>query len=281
MRFWDLLPDGGRAFLGTLEALPAGLSGNRARVEIFGTGRPAETVAVPVSPWVPAEALSVLNLAFAGLADPKGSFTVGLAAENQEPNEPPIRFSGPVQVTYLGDEERGGVPVRKYRIEGEGVENRGGFAWVHRDEKRIEALELDLGPDPNQDLGGEEDARGSKLQLVSVGPLDAAGWEEAKRTELGPPPPRGPVEAVAVKPHPVPGAGPGPGGAVRHLSGLGEPRDQAGPQDWPQHRHPPGPGPDKQPDPIFEFGGGPGEAIAQAACPLPSRQRLARSATSC
>ena len=57
---------------------------------------------------------------------------------------------------------------------------------MHRDQKRIEALETD-------DV---------KLQFVSVQPLDAAGWEAAKRAQLGPPAPAGPVEAAAVKPHP-------------------------------------------------------------------------------
>ena len=83
---------------------------------------------------------------------------------------------------------------------------------------------------------------GRKLQLASAQAMDAAGWEQAKRAQLGPAALTGPVEAVEVKPHPCRVPGVGRGGAVRHLSRLGEPRDPAGAEDRPQHRHPPGPG---------------------------------------
>ncbi|HYH44048.1 MAG TPA: alpha/beta fold hydrolase, partial [Thermoanaerobaculia bacterium] len=273
VKLWDLLP-AGRAFIGTLEALaggPPGKPGNTARVEIFETGRPAETVAVPVFPWAPSGALSVLNLAFAGLKDPKGSFTVGLVGENEEPNEPPVRFSGPVQITYVGDEERGGVPTRKYRVEGEGVQNRGGFAWVHRDQKRLEALELkfDLG-------GGEEGDEGRNLQLVSAEPLSAAAWEEAKRAQLGPPPPKGPVEAVEVKPHPcrVPGV---EKEALCATYPVWENRaTKQGRKIGLNIVILPALGPDKQPDPVFHFGGGPGEGITEGAAFYPDIDRQKR-----
>ena len=67
---------------------------------------------------------------------------MSLISPNRTPNAPPLRFSTPMKVSYAGDEERGGVPTRKYRLE---IEGKGGFAWVHRDEKRIEALETDAG----------------------------------------------------------------------------------------------------------------------------------------
>ncbi|HEX9942530.1 MAG TPA: alpha/beta fold hydrolase [Thermoanaerobaculia bacterium] len=251
LKIWQLSADN-RAFIGTVESLPGGKA---VRVEIFPSGRPAETVAAPVFPWTLSDALSVLNLAFAALKDPKGSFTVGMVSPNFTPNEPPVRFSGPLKASYVGDEERGGAPTRKYRLEGEGVQNGGGFAWVHRDEKRIEALETDAGKGPE----------GIKLQLASAQALDAGGWEEAKRARLGTPPPTGPVEAVEVKPHScrVPGVD-------REVLCATYPVWEN--RETKQGRRIglnivilPALGPDKQPDPIFVLGGGPGEGIAAAA----------------
>ena len=183
-----------RELIGTIESLPAEKA---VRSEIFPSGRPAETVAVPVSPWALSDTLSLLNLAFAARKDPEASFTMGMVGLHFEAGQPPVRFAGPMKASYVGEEERGGVPTRKYRLEGEGVQNGGGFAWVHREENRIEALETDAGKGPE----------GIKLQLVSARSLDSAGWEEEKRAQLGEPTPTGPVDAVEVKPHPcrVPG----------------------------------------------------------------------------
>jgi pimeloyl-ACP methyl ester carboxylesterase len=254
MKLWQVYPDR-RFFMGSVESLPAGKA---VLAEIFFTGRPAEKVAAPVFPWTMSDALSTMNLAFAGLKDPKGSFTVGMVGLNFEQGEPPVRFSGPMKVSYVGDEERGGAPTRKYRLEGEGVPNGGGFAWVHREDKRIEALETDAA------TAGKGPA-GLKLQFVSAQPLDATAWDEAKRAQLGPPEPSGPVEAVDVKPHPC------------RVPGYEKEVLCATYAVWENHETRqgrkiglnivilPALGPDKQPDPIFEFGGGPGDAITKSA----------------
>lgn len=248
LKIWQLFGEE-RLFLGTIDSRPAEKA---VRVEIFPSGRPAENVAAPVFPWVLTDALSTLNLAFAAAGDPKAGFTVGMLALNQEPGEPPVRFAGPMKVAYAGDEDRGGVPTRKYRLEGDGVEGGAGFAWVHRHERRIQALET----------GGE---KGQRIRWVSSGPLEAAAWEEAKRAELGPPAPTGPVEAVESRPRPcrVPGYDKEVLCATYPVWENRETR---------QGRRfglniviLPALGPDKQPDPIFEFGGGPGEAITRAA----------------
>ena len=254
VKLWQISLDR-RYFLGTVESLPAGKA---VLAEIFSSGRPAETVAVPVFPWTLSDALSTLNLAFAGMKDPKGSFTVGGVGLNFKQGEPPLRFSGPMKVSYVGDEERGGTPTRKYRLEGEGVPNGRGFAWVHRGEKRIEALETAAAP-------AGKDPEGIKLQLVSAQPLDAAAWEEAKRAQLGTPAPSGPVAAAEVRPHPcrVPNH-------EREVLCATYPvwenrATRQGRKIGLNIVILPALGPDKQPDPIFEFGGGPGEAITKAA----------------
>ncbi len=254
VKLWQVYPDR-RYFMGSVESLPARKA---VLAELFFSGRPAETVAAPVFPWTMSGALSTMNLAFAGLKDPRGSFTVGMVGLNFEQGEPPVRFSGPMKVSYVGDEERGGAPTRKYRLEGEGVPNGGGFAWVHREDNRIEALETDAsttGKDPE----------GIKLQFVSAQPLDAAAWEAAKRAQLGPPAPSGPVEAAEVKPHPcrVPNYDKEVLCATYPVWENRETRQ--GRKIGLNIVILPALGPDKQPDPIFEFGGGPGDAITEAA----------------
>ncbi|HVG07987.1 MAG TPA: alpha/beta fold hydrolase [Thermoanaerobaculia bacterium] len=254
MKLWQVFPDR-RYFMGSVESLP---TRKAVLAELFFSGRPAETVAAPVFPWTMSDALSTMNLAFAGLKDPKGSFTVGMFGLSFKAGEPPVRFSGPIKVSYVGDEERNGAPTRKYRLEGEGVPNGGGFAWVHRDDKTIEALETAA-------TAAGKDPAGIKLQFVSAQPLDAAAWEEAKRAQLGTPEPSGPVEAADVKPHPC------------RVPNYEKEVLCATYAAWENHETRqgrkiglnivilPALGPDKQPDPIFEFGGGPGEAITKAA----------------
>src|SRR6185295_13894230 len=176
VKLWQVYSDR-RYFMGSVESLP---TRKAVLAEIFFSGRPAETVAAPVFPWTLSGALSTMNLAFAGLKDPRGSFTVGVVGLNFKDGEPPVRFSGPMKVSYLGDEKRGGASTRKYRLEGEGVPNGGGFVWISREDNRIEALETDAAT-------AGKGPEGIKLQFVSAQQLNAAAWEEAKRAQLGPP----------------------------------------------------------------------------------------------
>jgi pimeloyl-ACP methyl ester carboxylesterase len=261
VELWQVAADR-RFFVGTIEKLPAGKA---VRVEIFPSGRPAETIAVPVEVWVPADALSLLNLAFRQA--PGEGMTVGLLRENETPNEPPVRFTGPLRVTPVGDEERAGVPVRKVRLEGEGL--AGGFAWVHRDSGRLEALETAAGK-------GQEGVEGRKLQLASSAALDAAAWEAEKRALLGPPAPTGAVEAVEVRPHPcrVPGV---EGEVLCATYPVWENRATRKGRKIGLHIVIlPALDPDKHPDPIFEFGGGPGEGITEIAAGYPDDDRRKR-----
>ncbi len=251
LKIWELSA-AGRVFMGTIESLP---SGKDVRIEIIRSGRPAETLAAPAFPWVMFNGVPALSLAFAALKEPEESFSVGLIRPNNAPNEPAFRFSGPIKLSYVGDEERGGVPTRKYRLEGEGFR---GFAWAHRDEKRLEAWETER----------------TKIQLAGVQDLDGAGWEEAKRAQLGPPLPTGPVEAVEVKPHPcrVPGYDQE---VLCATYPVWENREtKQGRKIGLKIVILPALGPDKQKDPVFELAGGPGQAITPGAGWLAQSSKL-------
>ena len=67
--------------MGSVESLP---TRKAVLAEIFFSGRPAETVAAPAFPGTMSDALSTMNLAFAGMKDPKGSL-VGLIFKVGEP----------------------------------------------------------------------------------------------------------------------------------------------------------------------------------------------------
>jgi pimeloyl-ACP methyl ester carboxylesterase len=110
-----------------------------------------------------------------------------------------------------------------------------------------------------------KDQKGQKLQFVSVQALAAAGWEETKRAQLGTPPPTGPVEAAEVKPHPcrIPGYDQDVRCATYPVWENRETRQ--GRKIGLNIVILPALGLDKQPDPIFEFAGGPGGAIVKDA----------------
>src|SRR5215203_5966556 len=100
LKAWELSP-AERAFVGTIESLPAEKA---LRVEIFSSGRPAEKIAAPVFPWTMSDGLSALNLAFAALKDPQGSFTVGIVSPGGPPGGPPVHFAGTLKASYVGEE---------------------------------------------------------------------------------------------------------------------------------------------------------------------------------
>lgn len=155
----------------TLVARLAYLTPEKAvEVEVIPTGKPAEKVAVPSLPWhIYNFDLASLSFAFRHLADPTGSFVVGLADPTFKDEGPVFFYRGEATVSYVGEEERNGVTCRKYRIDGPGLSNRGGFLWVNRKEEHVEDIEIDLPDNPNW--------KSFKFRLLGTGQMDRAGWE--------------------------------------------------------------------------------------------------------
>lgn len=117
-----------------------------------------------------------LNFALPHLSDPKGSFRIGVADPTFKESGPLVEYKGEVTVTYLKDERRNRVAVRKYRIDGAGLQNRGGFIWVNRRRGWIEDMEIDLPDNP--------DWTSFKFKLLRVERMSRAAWEQFIESQL-------------------------------------------------------------------------------------------------
>ncbi|HSF39880.1 MAG TPA: hypothetical protein VLT87_08825 [Thermoanaerobaculia bacterium] len=164
---WQVWPDKERklgarlAYLGPEKAV---------EVEVIPTGKPAEKVAIPRLPWhIYNFDLASLNVSFRHLIDPTGSFVVGLADPSFQDEGPVFFYRGEATVSYVGEEKRNGVDCRKYRIDGPGLSNRGGFLWVNLKEEHVEDIEIDLPDNPSW--------KTFKFRLLGVDQMDRAGWE--------------------------------------------------------------------------------------------------------
>lgn len=147
-------------------------------VEILPTGKPAEKVVIPRLPWhVYTFDFASLNFSFRHLIDPTGSFVIGVADPSFKDEGPAFFYRGEATVAYVGDEARNGVDCRKYRIDGPGLANRGGFLWVNKKEEHFEDVEIDLPDNPKW--------KAFKFRLMGVERMDLAGWEAFMKGRYG------------------------------------------------------------------------------------------------
>jgi hypothetical protein len=109
-----------------------------------------------------------LNFAFRHLKNPFGKFKVGIADPTFAEEGPGVRYRGEVTVKYVGEEKRNEKDCRKYRIDGAGFENRGGFLWVNKVEGHFEDAEIALADNPNWSS--------FKFLLKKIEPMTADQW---------------------------------------------------------------------------------------------------------
>ena len=113
--------------------------------------------------------LGSLNSAFRHLVDARGSFVIGIADPTFQPQGALFKYRGEVTVVYAGDELRQGVQCRKYKIDGAGLENRGGHIWVNKNKGYIEDMEINLPDNP--------DWQSFKFRLTGVQQMSLEEWE--------------------------------------------------------------------------------------------------------
>lgn len=113
--------------------------------------------------------LGSLNIAFRHLIDPRGSFVIGIADPTFQEQGPLFKYRGEVTVAYAGDELRQAVRCRKYKIDGAGLENRGGHIWVNKSKGYIEDMEISLPDNP--------DWQSFKFRLTGVQQMSREKWE--------------------------------------------------------------------------------------------------------
>lgn len=175
---WQVFRDGTRKLAARLEAQDGG---RRVRVEMPMLNKPPETVEIGRRPWhVYNFDLASLGFALPHRVDPTAPFKIGIADPNFGAEGPVFGYKGEVDVVYVGEETRNGVLCRKYRIDGPGLENKGGFLWVNQAEHHIEDIEIALPDNPNW--------QSFKFRLTGVETMDRAAWERFQRDKLQPPP---------------------------------------------------------------------------------------------
>ena len=121
--------------------------------------------------------LASLNFAFRHLADPRKSFTVGIADPTFK-ESPMFHYKGEVEVSYVADESRDGVACARYRIDGKGLDNRGGFIWVNKKDGYFQDIEIDLPDNP--------DWQTFKFKLERVEQMTEAQWDTFIKAQFKP-----------------------------------------------------------------------------------------------
>jgi hypothetical protein len=155
-----------RKLFATLEYLDA-----EKTVEVSIGGKKAGRTAIKFLPFhVYNFDFGSLNMAFPHLKDPKKSFTVGIADPTFKNDGEIFTYRGEATVVFVGDEPRNNAKCRKYRIDGAGLENRGGFIWVNKKGGHIEDMEIDLPDNPEW--------KSFKFKLVRTEKMNRDGWEK-------------------------------------------------------------------------------------------------------
>ena len=112
--------------------------------------------------------LTSLNVSLRHLIEPERDFKIGLADPTFRQNGQLFYYRGAVTITFEGREERDGETCRKYKIDGEGLQGRGGFFWVHEQAGHIVDLEIQTPDNPAW--------RSFKLKLQKLETLTPDQW---------------------------------------------------------------------------------------------------------
>jgi hypothetical protein len=142
-------------------------------VEVFGR---TERTAIPSLPFhVYNFDLGSLNLALPHLRNPNDRFTVELADPTYK-EQPVFRDRGPVEVGYIEDATRDGQACRVYRIDGPGLDHKGGTLWVRKVDGFAQDIEIALPDNPSWSS--------FKLHLERRERMTPAEWEAFRQAHF-------------------------------------------------------------------------------------------------
>jgi hypothetical protein len=145
------------------------------RVEINGFA--PNTIPITQSPFhVHSFEFGSLSLALRYLKNPLGSFKMGIANPTYAEKGLIFEYRGEVTVSYAGDETRENTPCNKYKIDGPGLKNRGGFVWVDQKEFHIVDMEVSQPNHPEWVT--------YKLKLLSKAAMKPDDWRAFMKTQL-------------------------------------------------------------------------------------------------
>jgi hypothetical protein len=164
LQSWQVFAGGEKKLFATLT-----YTNGEATVSIPATGKPDEKTAIKHLPFhVYNFDLASLNFAFRHLVNPHATFTIGIADPTFK-ESPLFAYKGEVQIEYVSEEQRNGALCRKYKIDGRGLENRGGFIWVNKAKEHVEDMEIALPDNP--------DWQTFKFLLKRIEQMAPAQWE--------------------------------------------------------------------------------------------------------
>ena len=146
--------------------------GDKGKYEIQ-IGNINETVQLDLFPWHSYDFdFTSLNMTWRHLIDVKADFTFDIADIVLIDNQPRFRNKGTVDIEYEKEEVRNGVDCLRYRIDGPGLEHRGGTIWVSKQDQLFIEYLIDI-PDER----GYDDM---KFQFDRIEQMTTSEWEGFK-----------------------------------------------------------------------------------------------------
>lgn len=110
-----------------------------------------------------------LNFAFPHLRKPKSSFKIGVIDPTFRSDGPLVHYRGEAAIEFDRMEKRNSADTRRYRIDGPGLGNRGGYIWVNSSTGWIEDIEIALPDNPEWSS--------FKFKLLRVEKMGRQAWE--------------------------------------------------------------------------------------------------------
>lgn len=171
---WQVHADKEKALVATLRYLPAG---REVEVAIPIMNKGPEQVTIKYLPFhVYNFDLASLNFAFRHLVDPAKPFKVGISDPTFSDSGPAFSYRGEVEIAFLGEEVRAGELCRKYRIDGPGLQNRGGTIWVNKRGGHFQDLEIALPDNP--------DWQSFKFKLQKTERMNRLQWAQFQKAQF-------------------------------------------------------------------------------------------------
>lgn len=167
LKSWQVFANNERKLFGTILFDNAA---RRAEVSIPAVKKEPEFVALKMFPvHLYNFDFGSLNFAFPHLRKPKSDFRIGVTDPTFKPDGALVEYKGEVTVAYVSDETRNNRDARKYKIDGAGLKNRGGFIWVNKKTGWIEDMEIALPDNP--------DWTSFKFKLLKTEKMSREQWE--------------------------------------------------------------------------------------------------------
>lgn len=176
LQSYSVRADGQRTLVVTLKQ-----EENADRLAVDGTLRSQElhqVVTMDYYPWHSYDFdFASLNMTLPHILDPVAPLALGIADfPNKRDVDQSFRFKGLVSLDIISEEERHGALCRKYRIDGPGLEHRGGEIWVDKSLQHIVDYEIDLPDEPGYASG--------KLRLKRIDLMNEESWREFIKAQM-------------------------------------------------------------------------------------------------